>query len=128
MTTVRKTALLAAKLTLTIAVGLISTACAEADRYGKETDKETVLQVTQEPYNFSIEPKFQEASDCLLKVSIKNNDEFVSGANGSATLIANDGTEQKAQFQESKEERTYNASVPLKPHADYMAKTEFSIG
>ncbi len=112
---------------MAMAVCFTTTACSEGDKYGKEVERETTLAVTQAPYNFSLSAKCQDEGNSTLRLNIQKENSFVNDAQVSAKLLANDGSEQAAQFHEVKADHTYEAAVPLKHHADYMVKTEVMI-
>lgn len=111
---------------IAIAVCFTMTACSEGDKYGKEVERETILSVSQAPYNFSLSAKCRDEGDSTLQVRIQKEDSFVDGAQVSAKLATPEG-EQPAQFHEVKAEHAYEASVPLKHHTDYTVKSEIIL-
>jgi hypothetical protein len=112
---------------MTMAVCFTTTACSEGEKYGKEVERETILSVSQAPYNFSLFAKCRDDGDSTLQLNIQKENLFVSDAQVSAKLLTNDGGEQAAQFHEVKAEQRYEAAVPLKHHTDYMVKTEINL-
>ncbi len=110
-----------------IAVCLATTACSEGDKYGKEVERETILQVAQPPYDFSLSAKCQDEGDSTLQMQIQKEASFVEDAQVSAKLVTPDGSEQAAKFTQEKDKYLYEASVPLKHHADYLVNTEIVI-
>ena len=110
-----------------IAVCFTTTACSEGDKYGKEVDRETILQVAQPPYDFSLSVKCRDEGDSTLQMRIQKEDTSVEDAQVSAKLVTPDGGEQAAKFVQEKEKHLYEASLPLKHHADYLVNSAISI-
>lgn len=127
MTVMNRKALSVVSYAVAMAACFAITACSEGDKYGKEVERETILSVSQAPYNFSFFAKCQDEGDSTLQLKIQKEDSFVHDADVSAKLITNDGSEQAAQFHEVKTDNTYEAAVPLKHHADYTVKTDISL-
>jgi hypothetical protein len=116
-----------ASCAIAMAVCFTTTACSEGEKYGKEVERETILSVSQAPYNFSLFAKCRDEGDSTLQLKIQKENSFVNDAQVSAKLLTNNGGEQAAQFHEVKADQTYETAVPLKHHADYMVKTEINL-
>ncbi len=112
---------------MTIAACIAMSACSEGDKYGKEVERETVMEVTQEPYKFSLFAKCRDEGYSTLQINILKDSAFVGGAQATADLSTPDGSKQTAMFQEERARKIYEASVPLKHHADYMVNSEIMI-
>jgi hypothetical protein len=112
---------------LAMAVCFTTTACSEGDKYGKEVEQETVLSVSQTPYQFSLSAKCKDEGDSSVQLRIQKEDSFIDNGLVSAKLLTKDGNEQPVQFNEVKADYTYEASVPLKHHTDYIVKTEIKL-
>jgi len=110
-----------------IAACFATTACSEGDKYGKEVERETILQVAQPPYDFSLTAKCQDQGDSTLQIQIQKEAAFVDNAQVSAKLLTPDGSEQAAKFVLDKDKHLYEAAVPLKHHADYLVNSAISI-
>lgn len=112
---------------LIIACCFASTACSEGDKYGKETDSETVIEVVQEPYKFHMFPRHGEHSLTTIELSIERNGAQVGGAKVSGKLVANDGSEIPLEFHENSSTHKFESESALKHHEDYMFNSEITI-
>lgn len=127
MTVMNRKAISIVSFAMTMAVCFTTTACSEGEKYGKEVERETILSVSQAPYNFSFFAKCRDEGDSTLQLKIRKEKSFVNDAQVSAKLLTNDGGEQSAQFHEVKADQTYEAAFPLKHHTDYVVKTEINL-
>ena len=102
VTVMNRKAISVVSYAMTLAVCLTTTACSEGDKYGKEVERETILSVSQAPYEFSLSAKCRDEGDSTLRLNIQKETSFVNDAQVSAKLVTNDGGEQPAQFHEVK--------------------------
>ncbi len=113
--------------TLIAATCCASVSCSEVERYGKEPERENILEVNQAPYKFHMFPEHRPNSETLLQLTIEKNGSPVDNALVAAKLVEHDGTEAETKFHLQDSTHAFEATATLKHHEDYLLKTEIKI-
>lgn len=110
-----------------LATSCAVSSCSEGEKYSKEPESETILEVNQPPYKFRMLPKHEPDSKVSMQVSIDRNGSPVDDAVLSATLIEHDGTEHPTEFHKDEAAHAFVGAATLKHHEDYLLKTEITV-